>query len=75
MCAAGDVTCEARYWTTGSSNVTAMTYSCFACMKLTTVTNCVKGPDTNGGATDVQVSKYVSTVTGTFTQNTANTTA
>lgn len=52
MCAAGDVTCEARYWSTGSGNVTAMTYSCFACETGVTST-CVNTVDTSGGSSDV----------------------
>ena len=52
-----------------------MTYGCFACEKLSTVANCVKTIVVDGTSSDVQVSKYVSSVTGSFTQNTANTTA
>lgn len=69
MCATGDVTCEARFWSTGSSSANDMTYSCFACDK--SATTCANTVVTDSGTNDKQCSKYVSTVTGTFKQNTA----
>jgi hypothetical protein len=69
MCATGDLTCEARFWSTGSTSASDMTYSCFACEK--SATTCANTVVTDSTANDKQCSKYVSTVTGTFKQNTA----
>jgi hypothetical protein len=51
MCAAGDVTCDARVWSTNTATDTAdMTMSCFACQSLSTT--CTKVDSLDGTGTD-----------------------
>lgn len=58
MCPTGDVTCEARVWSTTTTVLTAdMDMSCFACEKMSSV-SCATGDDETAG--NKQVAKYAS---------------
>jgi hypothetical protein len=51
MCAAGDVTCDARVWSTSTTPLTTdMTMSCFACQK--DATTCTVNDLPSGTGTD-----------------------
>jgi hypothetical protein len=60
MCAAGDVTCDARVWSTSTTVLTSdMTMSCFACHKMSSVA-CTVNDVAGGSGTDKQVATYAS---------------
>jgi len=69
ICAAGDVSCKVREWSQGSTAVTAMTATCYACDNGGAACTKTKSTTTDNTANDLGVAKNVAGVTFTFTQN------
>jgi hypothetical protein len=69
ICPAGDVSCKIREWSTGSTSVTDMTASCYACDSANAACTGANSIQVDNAANDRGVAKYVAGVTFTFKQN------
>jgi hypothetical protein len=67
ICAAGDISCKVREWSSSSSTVTEMTASCYACDNQATA--CTGAETQTAGSSGKGVAKYVASVTFTMKQD------